>query len=341
MEDWIALAIRSSKEMAAASPVERGGADAEFVKRSYEEHWGRRIEGIRKKIAAGETVAHILANIRSQPHLVQANRVAEAITKNLLADFNETTSAGKPTSRLGACGSRFVAQPNFDPMSAIYQHALSADVIVELGAGPGWNLFNLSTYLGKAIQRKRLFGLEFSDAGLEIIKILAEHENLPIEAHFFDYRNPDLSMLPETGRLLIFSHHSLEQVEEISPLLHQKIATRPEPTKLIHCEPIGWQRFPELYKARVRQNDDLFKAMVVRRFDDLHAPHAVAMCAAINSWRAKYNRNAMDCVNKHVNAKRFVVREAIYDFTHVYNSNPVNPSTYLEIDVISPGAAVP
>jgi hypothetical protein len=339
MEDWIALALKSSKEIASVSPVEKGGADSEYVKGSYEEHWGKKTEGIRGKIAAGETVAHILASIRSQPHLVQSsNRVSAAISKKLMADFNETTSADKPTSRLGVSGSRFVAQPNFDPMTAIFQHARNADIIVELGAGPGWNLFNLSTYLGKAVETKRLFGLEFSNAGLEIIRLLTEHGKLPIEAHFFDYTNPDLSMLPQTGRMLIFSHHSIEQVEEISPLLHQKIATRRGPTKLIHCEPIGWQRFPDLYKARIRQDDDLFKAMVIRRLDDLSAPYAVAMNAAINSWRVKYNRNAMSCIHKYVKGKRFVVRETIYDFTQAYNSNPVNPSTYLEIDVVSPAA---
>ncbi|NMG39800.1 hypothetical protein GRZ55_11150 [Chelativorans sp. ZYF759] len=336
MEEWIASAIRAAKEMEAHSPLEKGGANADFVKQSYENHWGGRVESIREKIAGGETIAHILAGIRSQPHLLRNNQGTDAITKNALPDFNETTSDGNPTSRLGVCNSRFVAQPNFDPMTAIYRHALDADTIVELGAGPGWNLFNLSTFLGKAVHGKRLFGLEYSDAGLEIIKLLAEHESLPIEAHFFDYRNPDLSVLPPTGRMLIFSHHSMEQVEEISPLLHQTIAARKEPTKLIHCEPIGWQRFPDLYKARVRENDNLLKAMVVRRFDDLHAPHAVAMSAAINSWRVKYNRNAMNCINKQVNAKRFIVREAIYDFTHIYNSNPVNPSTYLEIDVLPP-----
>jgi hypothetical protein len=329
-EEWIARAIAVGKEMTAFSPLEKGGADAAYVKASYEDHWGKRIKGLQNQLERGESLAHILANLRPPPHQFKSyNRVAGAIAKAVLAGHEGLSDGEVPLSRLGVSDGHYCPTSNFDPMVAIFRQARKMQNVVELGAGPGWNLFDLCIYLGTAVKEKKLFGLEYTEAGVGAMDLLAKHEALPVFPHRFDYTAPDLSMVPDDGPTLIFSHHSIEQVQDISGDLYKQIAARWHPTTLIHCEPIGWQRFPAFVKARAEQDDDFFRALVSHRKDDLSSNVAPAINAAINSWRVRYNRNALPLMQNAAKDGLLKIKHCYFDFTQPHNLNPVNPSTFV------------
>lgn len=332
MDQWLKSAIQSGREMRALGPAERGGADKEYVKDQYEDHWGKRIATLDKKIEDGESFEHIVMAMRPRSHLLtKYNRVAGRLAKEVLGDSPPTTNQGKPLIRLGVAARRYVAVSNFEPLSGIFLKAAGFRQIVELGAGPGWNLFEMCTMMGRKAQNKRFFGLEYTDAGVEIMSKLAEKGGLPLTAHHFDWTKPDFSMVPDNVPTLFFSHHSIEQVEDISPDVYAQLYRRRAPTTLIHCEPIGWQRFPELATARRLGDDDIFRALVAQRTDSLDDEDAPAVNAAINSWRTRYNRNCLPLIHMAEKRGLLSVDEIIYDFTSSNNSNPVNCSTYIEI----------
>ncbi len=325
----------TQKNIASLSPLNSGGSDKDYVKSQYEQHWGKKVDGVKKKIAAGESLAHMIAVLRQPPHLNRGyNRVGGHPARLMLERFHGLHDDHVPLSRLAVSEGRYSVINNFDPMVYLMRMAAKFTNIVELGAGPGWNLFNMATYLGKKVDGRRLFGLEYSDAGIEIMTLLAQHANLPMEATFFDYTAPDLSAIPDDKPTLFFSHLSIEQVEDISPDLYTILAARKSRTKLVHIEPIGWQRFPEMVQARVEKDDAFFQALIERRLNDIEGDETVAINGAINSWRVSYNRNTLPLVQKFEAAGKLKVVRTYYDFTHATNVNPANPSTYLEIDFV-------
>jgi hypothetical protein len=227
-----------------------------------------------------------------------------------------------------ACGYQLAV--NFSPIVELVKAARDAKNIVELGSGPGWNLFELALFIGRASADKRFFALEYTDAGLEISSILASHpESPPLTSHHFNYLDPDISMVPDDGPTLFFSQHSVEQVPDISPKLYKDMISRKSPLTLIHMEPIGWQREPSIAKARMKGDDAFFQALIIRRHE-ASGEAAVLANSAINSWRQGYNRNAYSLLMKHVSSKHFTLEEAVFDFTWDRNTNIVNPTTFLK-----------
>ncbi|MFD0916464.1 hypothetical protein ACFQ14_08600 [Pseudahrensia aquimaris] len=321
-----------ARDISSLSPLNQGGSDGGYVKDQYEHHWGKKIDGLKTKIARGETLEHMIAVLRSPPHLNRGyNRVGGHPAKQMLEDFTGTHD-DIPLSRLACSEGRYTVINNFDPVMAITRLANSFTNIVELGAGPGWNLFNICTYLGNKAQARKFFGLEYSDAGIEVMKLLGDHGKLPMHATFFDYTAPDISMVPDDKPTMFFSHLSIEQVEDISGDLYEQLAARKSRTKLIHCEPIGWQRFPEMVEARVNGDDKFFHDLIEKRLDDVRGPDAVAINGALNSWRVRYNRNTLPLLHKFEAEGKLTIQRCYYDFTHSTNVNPANPSTYVEID---------
>jgi hypothetical protein len=324
---------QEDKAFLSVVPAMKTGADAEHVKESYEAHWGKRIAGVRNKFEAGETLAHVLASMRPPVHRAKgANRVSSAPATAYLPDRGlDMDAEGIPNIRLAVAGGRYTAVSNFDPLRAVELLSRKVTHVVELGAGPGWNLFDLSIQMGVSVHSKNLWGLEYTDAGVGLMQLIAEHEGLPLSGHHFNYLSPDISMIPDDASALIFSHHSIEQVETISSELFQQILARKKPTFLVHCEPIGWQRFPELLKAREDGNEHTWKALSRRRTDDVASERTQALNAALNSWRLGYNRNALGLIDSFAASPRVQTIRRIYDFTHRNNVNPVNPSTYIEM----------
>jgi hypothetical protein len=324
------------KLVSAFQPVEK---HSETVREVYDEHWGKRIAGLKKKIESGEHISHILSSLRRPPHQIAGyNRVAGEVAKEFLRSVDGRSEQGLPLSRLGVSEGRYTTVPNFDPLTAISRLSSKHRNIVELGAGPGWNLFDLCIHLGSRSKNCRLFGLEYTQPGVEIMRMLAQHADAPIHAHLFDYTKPDLSMLPDDGPTLFFSHHSIEQVEDISPDLYKQMLARRTPVTLVHCEPVGWQRFRDILKARQDRDQLFFRNLIAHRLDDTRSPTAPALNAAINSNRVGYNRNLLPLMADLIRSGRVDLRECIFDFTQRLNTNPVNCSSYFQMDVVPASA---
>lgn len=316
----------------AISPREHTGADAEYVLEQYEAVWTRRMETARRRMDAGESLAHIMAHLRPPMHQAKGYKRVSAAVANKLVQNGQLSADGVALARLSVCDSRFTIVPNFDPIYAVFKLAAKAKNVVEFGAGPGWNLFDLSIHLGNAVKRKALFGLEYTQAGVDFMNMINGREGLPLTAHRFDYTKPDLSMVPDDGHTLFFSHHSIEQVETISPELYKQILARKSSATLVHIEPIGWQRFPEMMRARKAGARDM-RSLAAIRTTDLTSDRAPAINSALNSWRAGYNTNALGLIRQMEENPRAKISLCLYDFNHRYNHNAANPSTYVEVDI--------
>jgi hypothetical protein len=328
MKAHLAKAQQQAEMFRYLAPQKPSASTDSGSKVSYEEHWGKRFEGIKRKLTEGESLTHILSHIRPQrPHLVKGyNRTAGAIAKEYATKNSWPTDS---ISRLAVADGKYTMVSTFDPLTDIFSRAGKNAVIAELGAGPGWNIFELCNFLGRKARDMQFFAYEYTDAGMKIAETIAKAERLPVSCLKFDFRAPDISALPDLQPALIFTHHAIEQVEDISKSLYEQISKRKGPTTLVHCEPIGWQRIQPFVEARRAGDDMYFYSLIADRLKDLDSVYTQLANSALNSWRCRYNRNALGFLNELCTDKRCREILRLYDFNHAANTNPVNPSTYI------------
>lgn len=323
----------TQKHLNALAPLDKSQGKTEHTKGVYEDHWGKRINGLRLRIEAGESIGHMIRTLRGTPHgVTHRNRVSGAVTDHFLKGFPPLEGTNGVTGRIEVVNGRYQVASNIDPIAVLHQKALKASNIVELGSGPGWNLFELFVLRGVRAQTAHYFGLEFTEAGIECAGLL--HRLCPgmlLKSEHFDFTRPDLSVVPDDGPTVFFCHHAIEQVEDISPDLYEQISARKTPWTILHFEPVGWQRYAPLLKARLSEDLSQHRALASGRIRKMGSDFAVPLNAAINSWRVGYNRNLLPIVTRLVDDERLVLAEAVYDFTSRLNSNPVNPTTYLRL----------
>jgi hypothetical protein len=319
--------------LSATDIVDKGEVETGHTKEVYEDHWGKRLAGINKRVESGEHIATILRSMRPAPHgILQRNRVSGAISDYYLSRYPVFGPNKRPVARIEVSGSRYSVANNVDPLTILQGRCQKYPYIVELGSGPGWNLFDLFIYLGKEGRNRRFFALEYTDSGLDVTKSLAKAcDGIQMTTALFDYTKPDLSCIPDDQPTLFFSHHSIEQVKEISPDLYQQILARKHPFELLHFEPIGWQRFPELVEARMSDDPLLHRILTEGRLATIPTDIGVAINAAVNSWRVGYNRNCIPILNQLERERRIKIADRIYDFTSRMSVNPTNPTTYLRV----------
>lgn len=114
------------------------------------------------------------------------------------------------------------------------------DAIVELGSGMGTNLIEMF-YRGGP-RDIPYYAAEFTESGTRMARNLASHcPEMKFRCFRFDYNAPDLSAVEEKRKVLFFTHHSIEQVQDISVDLIETIAGHAENVVCIHLEPFGWQ----------------------------------------------------------------------------------------------------
>lgn len=113
--------------------------------------------------------------------------------------------------------------------------------VIELGSGWGKNLFNLFKF-GTPLATE-FIALELTETGREITRALAAHcaPTMRISAKEFDYYKPDFSFLSDNKPTAIFTHHSIEQMPEISGQLLDSILAIPGFSCAVHMEPCGFQ----------------------------------------------------------------------------------------------------
>ncbi len=113
------------------------------------------------------------------------------------------------------------------------------DAVIELGSGFGQNLFKLYYQGGPNVP---YYACEYTQSGVSCTDMLAQLDaDLRLEAHRFDYKNPDFSFLPSLKKVLVFTCHSIEQVTYIPNELIERISAIAQDVTCIHIEPFGFQ----------------------------------------------------------------------------------------------------
>jgi len=106
------------------------------------------------------------------------------------------------------------------------------DNIYEFGCGTGCNLVALANLFPK----KKLYGLDWVKAPLNIIKLLAKRYNYNIEGHLFNIFSPDESLnFPQNSAVLTF-----DALEQIGPNYERflNFLLKKAPTLCLNVEPI-------------------------------------------------------------------------------------------------------
>jgi hypothetical protein len=126
--------------------------------------------------------------------------------------------------------------------------AIRPDLIVELGAGWGRNLFDL--WLSGGPRDARYAALEFTASGRDATGLLGEFEaGLRLEVHPFDYYAPDLAAVTSGRRVLVFTVFSIDQIPTMSAAMIEATLHLGAEVWGVHFEPFGWQCRDELGRS--------------------------------------------------------------------------------------------
>lgn len=113
------------------------------------------------------------------------------------------------------------------------------DAVVELGAGYGRNLFGIY-YRGGPVTR--YIGAEYTASGRELMgKFHALDPAMSLEIVPFDHKAPDLSFLKGAKKVLLYTCHSIEQVERLPDDYFDVLAASAPAVTGLHFEPVGFQ----------------------------------------------------------------------------------------------------
>lgn len=200
---------------------------------SYEEMWGNRLEVIRQVIAAEHDLPRAVASARRH----EENRRGTGLEPQEYICFNQVIQV--PAKSAGALFRSLVVE-------TVIEHCQpKTGRIIETGSGWGEHLSNIWDDGGP--RDASYYALELTKNGQACAAALAElNERFKLTTHHFDYRNPDLSYLaPQGNHTLLFSVHSIEQVDEIPEAYILDALKMDDAVTGIHFEPIGWQMIPE------------------------------------------------------------------------------------------------
>jgi SAM-dependent methyltransferase len=113
-----------------------------------------------------------------------------------------------------------------------HSYLAKASTIFEFGCGSGYNV----AHLAEMFPDKKIVGLDWAQASVDIVEALHERKGLNVEGHRFDFFNPDYNLkVPEGSAFLTIG--ALEQTgEEFQAFLDFTLDK--QPTISVHVEPI-------------------------------------------------------------------------------------------------------
>ncbi|MDX9861166.1 MAG: hypothetical protein RBS99_09630 [Rhodospirillales bacterium] len=205
------------------------------VRERYEAWWSRVRTASKRQIDAGETsLCRIL-------HRTYADTVGERASGE---DFSVLWGMEVPVPYLAA--NRIVRDWIADTVIAA---ASNTDAVIEMGSGWGYNLFNIWLRGGPDVP---YHAFEYTEAGRAVARSVrdASAGGPRIEVHPFDYYDADFAPIAgRYGRVVVFSSHSIEQIESLPAVALEAVLGVAEEVLCLHFEPIGWQFADETRQA--------------------------------------------------------------------------------------------
>jgi hypothetical protein len=199
----------------------------------YERAWGNQLTAARQFAAEGANLARVLSCFEGG--------IPDAATQALIDRYG-----------LRFLGRRLQGSADYlyyqNPLCELTVHVeLSRHVdedtvnIVELGSGFGKNLFRL--WLGGGPPRAKYLGFELTANGRRCASYLASLEpGIHFESRAFDYRAPKIDGFDRNAKTFVFTSYSIEQVPTLGTAVFEKLLAMPGLAKVVHVEPVGWQR---------------------------------------------------------------------------------------------------
>lgn len=199
--------------------------------------------------------------------------------------------------------------------------------IVELGCGWGRNLANTALHTDR--RDLTFVGLEQSKDGLRCTEeLLSQDPTIRYQTGYFDFYEPDFSMLSEFDDVLVFSCAAIEQIAFIGAGFIDKIMSAAENVTLIFYEPFAWQCDKQLQEfgvmtavMEIMGNVPQEKHHQLTYSFDLE-DRAVSANAVSWSIAGKYNLNLWSVIQNAVSRGIVDMERVEFD---IFGLNPFNP----------------
>lgn len=217
----------------------------------------------------------------------------------------------------------------------LLEHCMRPDTTAVMELGSGWSSNLFQTFIGWGATRSErtiYYGGEYTAEGQRTAKYIARaEEKMKYRGFSFDYREPDVTFLKrQKGHILLFTTHSVEQVDIINPVLFDQLAALEQDVTVVHFEPVGWQRDKTLYDARIAHDDAFFEELGARINDDIGSDRKVMENAAWWSWRLHYNVNLLNIVNGLEADGTISMKQVEFDYAGT--ANVFNPSSLIHYE---------
>lgn len=274
--------VRRSNVLAA--PDTEGKVRTE-AKAEYEAGWGSVLQRTRSFKRSGErNLARVLS----------------------LLEQHGPTDGGNPLlERFGFrfCGARVRGPQNWSYEASLFELLLQNEIlsqidrdtarIVELGSGYGKNLFRI--WLNGGPRDATYYGFEYTRRGRQCADSLAALEpGIRFRSQPFDYHDVNLQNLAGSAKTFVFTSYSIEQVPEIGRAVFDALADITGVYKVMHIEPVGWQR---------------------QHIDRLDTEEQLLLRDMEQSARdCRYNTNLLQMIHKLAASGRIVVDQEKFDF---------------------------
>jgi hypothetical protein len=236
-------AIKRFLEARSADPVlrkcraiyrEPAAAEAKYAagQKDYDKSWQGRLDRVISYIERGE---------RSVPGIFARDRKHWMAPRWKQGELVEFVASGKVVELLAVSG--YVYYRNAVAQTVISVLRPNTVAIIELGSGQGESVFSVWSEASDRLRDVKLVMCEFSVAGRKVSRMMAVLDpTMDLETRYFDYRSPSFDGLElRTGHVVVLSTHSIEQVDEVSDDLIDKMLGLGQSVTGVHFEPIGWQ----------------------------------------------------------------------------------------------------
>ncbi|OAN43909.1 hypothetical protein A6A04_08460 [Paramagnetospirillum marisnigri] len=317
-----------SASVAKAVPQAQGvGSTPEEIIQAHDGYWSEFLPGLEARAAKGLSPGEMAEAVRSFEWGYNGfinPPIRERIPR---LDFGEFADRPAP-QRLAVEDGRYVALEHSQDYGVVFDLLRSmvtpdVDCVVEFGSGLGANLARLRASLPDRFPT--YMACEPAEGGRRAARLMFANDTaVRLEAHAFDYHQPDLGVLDRFRRVVAFTSHSIEQIPILGDAFYDSLLAAPV-VSCLHWEPFGWQRFSNLSDlvARCRQDREAWvefhRSFVYRLEDQYLQTNAAAWSSMLD-----YNTDLLKQVSRRSEEGRVMLTALGYDLEGV---NPFNPSS--------------